>query len=71
MINPAAPQFDQPNVPAPLGGTQTQFVATTEEDAVDAANEAIAAYKAGDPPAGVWFPDAGGQLQWHPANTLV
>lgn len=71
MINPAAPQFDQPNVAAPLGANQTQFVADSEADAKTATAKAIEAYKAGDPPAGVWYPDESGQLQWHPADTLV
>ena len=32
MILPAIPQFLQPDVPAPLGGHQTQFVVTEDNE---------------------------------------
>ena len=70
MIQNAVPQFLQPDVPAPLSATQTQFVAD-QASAAAAAQAAVAAYKAGDPPAGVWVEDGSGNLSWHPAATLI
>jgi len=74
MILPAIPQFLQPDVPAPLGGHQTQFVVTedNEGERQEAAHRAIAEYVAGDPPAGIWaVSDVTGALEWTPAGQVA
>lgn len=73
MILPAIPQFLQPDVPAPLGGHQTQFVVTedNEGERQEAAHRAIAEYVAGDPPAGIWAVlEASEGLTWVPAGQV-
>jgi len=72
MILPAVPQFNSPDVPAPLDANQTQFVVTEddEHERQEAAASAIAAYVAGDPPAGIWAVQGDGVLNWIPANQV-
>jgi hypothetical protein len=66
---PAIPQFNEPDVPAKLGGRQTQYVAEDEISAASAAKVAVANYQSNDPPAGVWYPDpTSGDLEWHPVT---
>jgi hypothetical protein len=73
MIQPAIPQFLQPDVPAPLDAHQTQLVVTedNEGERQEAAHRAIAEYVAGDPPAGIWAVQGDGSLNWIPATEVA